>query len=181
MAEAVLAHPALAVALVILHIEWMTQRHYVESIKDDHDLDPQFKSLLRHHWMEEAQHTKLDTLMIEDIAAAASPEDIEQAVDHYIQIGGLLDTGLGKQVELDLASFRRVDRPKPDGCGARTVHVGTAASDALDFPGLRDDSPELPGDPGIPPSRSTDCKLKAWLEPSASCRSHSDLRVPPGI
>src|SRR6476469_4628869 len=56
VAQAVLAHEPLSVALTILHIEWMTQRHYIESVKDDGDLDPQFKSLLRHHWIEEAQH-----------------------------------------------------------------------------------------------------------------------------
>ena len=65
----------LAVALLILQIEWMTQRHYVESVRDDQDLDPQFKSLLRHHWMEEAQHAKLDTLMVE----ASSPRACREA------------------------------------------------------------------------------------------------------
>ena len=72
VAKAVLAHDPLAVALVILHIEWMTQRHYIESVKDDQDLDPLFKSLLKHHWMEEAQHAKLDTLMVEALAEAAA-------------------------------------------------------------------------------------------------------------
>ena len=67
VAAAVLAHSPLAVALLTLHIEWFVQQHYVESIKDDQDLDPQFKSLLKHHWLEEAQHTKLDTLMVEEL------------------------------------------------------------------------------------------------------------------
>ncbi len=57
--KAVLSHSPLGVALIILGIEWMTQKHYLDSVRDDKDLDPQFKSLLRHHWMEEAQHTKL--------------------------------------------------------------------------------------------------------------------------
>ncbi len=35
IARAILAHDPLGVALVILQIEWMTQRHYVESMKDD--------------------------------------------------------------------------------------------------------------------------------------------------
>src|SRR6185503_15891006 len=34
VANAVLAHHPLAVALVILHIEWMTQAHYEGSVKD---------------------------------------------------------------------------------------------------------------------------------------------------
>jgi hypothetical protein len=33
VAQAVLAHDPLSVALTILHIEWMTQRHYIESVR----------------------------------------------------------------------------------------------------------------------------------------------------
>ena len=40
----VLRHDPLAVGLVILMIEWMTQQHYLGSIKDDGDIDPLFKS-----------------------------------------------------------------------------------------------------------------------------------------
>jgi hypothetical protein len=107
IAQAVLSHHPLAVALAIMHIEWMTQRHYVESAKEDQDLDPQFKSLLKHHWMEEAQHAKLDTLIVEALAAACSEQEIERAVDEYLEIGGLLDDGLKQQVQFDLESLVR--------------------------------------------------------------------------
>jgi hypothetical protein len=107
IASAVLAHGPLGVALAILQIEWMSQRHYVESIKDDQDLDPQFKSLLKHHWLEEAQHTKTDTLMVESLAAGKSEEEIMKAVEEFIDIGGFLDGGLTQQVEFDMESFIR--------------------------------------------------------------------------
>jgi hypothetical protein len=107
IARAVLSHHPLGVALVILHIEWMTQRHYVDSVKDDQVLDAQFKSLLRHHWMEEAQHAKLDTLMVETLADVCSPAEIEKGFTDYAAIGGLLDGGMRQQVELDLQSFQR--------------------------------------------------------------------------
>jgi hypothetical protein len=107
IAKAVLAHDPLAVALAILHIEWMTQLHYVDSVKDDQDLDPQFKSLLRHHWMEEAQHAKLDTLTVEAIAAEYDAARITAAVEEYLAIGGFIDGGLEAQVGLDLESFER--------------------------------------------------------------------------
>lgn len=107
IAEAVLAKDPLSVALVIAHIEWMTQRHYVESVRDDQGLDPQFKSLLKHHWLEEAQHAKLDTLMVEALADGRTPEQLMQAVDGYLEIGGLLDAGLEQQVRFDLAAFER--------------------------------------------------------------------------
>jgi len=107
VAKEVLRHDALAVALVILHIEWMTQRHFVESVRDDSGLDPLFKSLLRHHWMEEAQHAKLDTLMVEALAARLTPAEIQAGFEGYLAIGGFLDTGLRQQTELDLAALER--------------------------------------------------------------------------
>lgn len=88
-----------------LYIEWMTQRHYLESVKDDQDLDPQFKSLLRHHWTEEAQHAKLDTLIVEALAVRCTAAEVGTAVDGYLEIDAFLDSGLRQQVEFDLDSF----------------------------------------------------------------------------
>jgi len=103
--KAVLAHDPLGVALVILMIEWTTQSHYIDSIKDDNQLDPQFKSLLRNHWMEESQHAKLDTRMVEYLAEGLTTEQVEKAVDGFFAIGGLLDAGLKQQTEFDLEAF----------------------------------------------------------------------------
>ena len=107
IAQAILSKHPLAVALVILHIEWMTQRHYLDSVVDDQGLDPQFKSLLKHHWMEEAQHTKLDTLMVRAIADACTAQERAAAIDGYLEIGGMLDAGLMQQVEFDFESLKR--------------------------------------------------------------------------
>jgi hypothetical protein len=104
--KAILAHDPLSVGLAILMIEWMTQGHYVDSIKDDTDIDPQFKSLLKNHWLEEAQHAKLDTRMVEAIAEGLSPDAISAAVDGFFEIGGFLDNGLKQQTEFDLESFQ---------------------------------------------------------------------------
>lgn len=107
IAQKVMSHHPLAVALFVLHIEWMTQRHYLESIKNNYALDPLFRNLLRHHWMEEAQHAKLDTLMIEAMATECSGDEIDQAIDEYLEIAAFMDDGLANQVELDLDSFSR--------------------------------------------------------------------------
>jgi hypothetical protein len=107
IAAAVLAKPTLSVALVILQIEWMTQRHYLDSVAEAGDLCPQFKSLLRHHWMEEAQHAQIDTLVVEELIASASPEERERGLAGYLEIGAFLDAGLAQQAELDRASLER--------------------------------------------------------------------------
>jgi len=101
----VLSHHPLSVALAILMIEWMTQRHFQESVHDDGTLDPQFKSMLKHHWMEEMQHAQLDTLMVENLALGLSQTQIDEAIDGFLAIGMFLDNGLKAQTELDLDAF----------------------------------------------------------------------------
>ena len=105
IAGKILSHDPLAVALVILMIEWMSQQHYIASVRDDGGLDPLFKSLLKHHWMEEAQHAKLDTLMVEALAEGRSEVDIQRAIDEFLEIGAFLDAGLLNQTGMNLDAF----------------------------------------------------------------------------
>jgi hypothetical protein len=114
VAAKVLSFSPLAVALLTLHIEWFVQQHYVESIRENQELDPQFKSLLKHHWLEEAQHTKLDTLIVEEMAAVTSPNDIRRAVEEYLEIGAFIDSGMQQQAQLDLESFERATNRRLD-------------------------------------------------------------------
>jgi hypothetical protein len=107
IAAAILAHEPLAVAFAILLIEWMSQHHYTESVQENQQLDPQFKSLLKFHWMEEAQHAKLDTLMVEALAEGRSEAELERALDGFLDIGGFLDGGLRQQTEFNLESLQR--------------------------------------------------------------------------
>ena len=107
MAAAILRKSPLGAGLAILHIEWMTLLHYVSSVRDRVDIDPQFSSLLRHHWLEESQHAKLDTMIVQAIAQPLSEREIQEGIEDYLAIGGLLDGGLAAQMELDLASFTR--------------------------------------------------------------------------
>ena len=98
----VLKHDPLAVGLVILMIEWMPQQHYLGSIRDDGELDPLFQSLMKHHWMEEAQHAKLDTLIVDALAVGRTEEQIDKAIDEFFEIGGFLDEGLKVQAGFNL-------------------------------------------------------------------------------
>ena len=101
----VLSHSPLGVAIAILHIEWITLRHYIEGVRDNQDLDRQFKSLLKHHWLEESQHTKLDTLIVEALAGESSEQQIDQAFRDYADIGAFLDNGIKQQSEFDVEAF----------------------------------------------------------------------------
>jgi hypothetical protein len=101
----VLSHSPLGVAIAVLHIEWITLRHYIEGVRDNQGLDPQFKSLLKHHWLEESQHTKLDTLIVEELTAKASSKEIDQGFAEYAEIGGFIDDGIKQQAEFNIEAF----------------------------------------------------------------------------
>jgi hypothetical protein len=103
----VLKHHPLAVALLILQIEWMTQKHFLEGMRENGAIDPLFRSLLKHHWMEEANHAKLDNLMVQALGDACSLEERLKAFGEYLELGMFIDQGLAAQRELNLAAFSK--------------------------------------------------------------------------
>jgi hypothetical protein len=108
VAKVVLGHSQLGVALVTLMLEWMTQRHYLDSVKTDQALDTHFTELLRHHWMEESQHAKLDTLLVDELAQQGGPSAIAKGFEDVLAIGGAFDGLLAAQQKLDLESLSKV-------------------------------------------------------------------------
>ena len=104
----VLRHDPLSVALVVLMIEWMSQSHYLDSVRGNQGLDSLFANLLRCHWIEEAQHAKLDTLMVEALAEGRDEASIMAAIDEFFEIGAFLDAGLRQQTEYNIAAFEQV-------------------------------------------------------------------------
>lgn len=136
----VLSHSPLGVGIAVLHIEWMTLRHYIDSVRDNQELDPQFKSLLKHHWLEESQHAKIDTLIVEEMAAQASNAEIDLAFEEYAKIGAFIDQGLQQQEVFNLAAFKAVtgrklqcsEREKMTAAllkGMRWTYLGTGMTD----------------------------------------------------
>jgi hypothetical protein len=105
--QEVLRHHPLSVAFTILMFEWMSQVHYVDTIRDDGDIDPLFKSLMKHHWMEEAQHARLDELIIDRLALSYSSDEIERAVDEFFEIGAFLESGLAQQAQFNLDALEQ--------------------------------------------------------------------------
>jgi hypothetical protein len=105
LANKVLSHHPLAVGLIILMIEWMTQAHYLGSIRDDRELDPLFRSLFKHHWMEEAQHAKLDTLIVDALAEGRAEQELSRVTNEFFQILSFLDKSLQVQARLNVESL----------------------------------------------------------------------------
>jgi hypothetical protein len=102
VAEAVLSTSPLTALLLTSMIEWFTQLHYVEHVRDHGELDELFRDILRFHWIDEARHARLDSLLIDEIAEASTAEEREEAIDQLLELGGAVDGLLAQQVELDI-------------------------------------------------------------------------------
>jgi hypothetical protein len=107
VAKVVLSKSRLCSYLLTSMIEWFTQLHYVEHVRDQRLLDGLFRDLVRYHWMDEAQHAKIDTLLIDEIVREISEEDREKAVDELLELGGAIDGLLAQQADLDLESLEK--------------------------------------------------------------------------
>jgi hypothetical protein len=105
VAKVVLSKSRLCSYLLTSMIEWFTQLHYVEHVRDRNDLDGLFRDLVRYHWMDESQHAKIDTLLIDEIVREIGEVDREAAVDELLELGGAVDGLLSQQADLDLASL----------------------------------------------------------------------------
>jgi hypothetical protein len=95
---------------MLLAFEWGSQRHYVESVRDSpgERSDPLYVDVLKYHWIEENQHTKIGPLEIAQLARTMSPDELSTAFDHVQGIGALADEVFVGQVDQELATFQTV-------------------------------------------------------------------------
>jgi hypothetical protein len=107
VAQVILAKTPMAVTLVTLHLEIITQAHYVDCMRDRGEIEPFFQSLFKFHWVEESQHAKLDALEIVKLRRVASSEAVQQAIDDYFAIAGAFAGLLAAQAKLDVGSLER--------------------------------------------------------------------------
>jgi hypothetical protein len=105
VAGVILGKSALAVTTVTLHLELMTQAHYTETVRGNQDLDPLFSNLLRHHWMEESQHARIDVLELDKLLEGADEEAITTCFDEYIGLIEAFDGLLMMQSKLDVQTL----------------------------------------------------------------------------
>ena len=108
VATVVRSKSKLAVMMLTAIIEWFTQLHYIEHVRDDADLDGLFQDLLRYHWLEESQHAKMDTMLMGEVAEELTLEEREAAVDEVLELGGAIDGLLAQQVGLNIEALEKV-------------------------------------------------------------------------
>src|SRR5215216_2295411 len=102
VAAVVRSKSPLAVLLLINIIEWFVQVHYTEHIHSKTDLDGLFRELLRHHWLDEAQHAKMDTMLIAEMVEDVPLAQREAAIDEVLELGGAIDGLLQQQIALNI-------------------------------------------------------------------------------
>jgi len=108
--DAILEFPALPRFLILLALEWGTQRHYVDSI---HDLTEQrgaalYVDVLKAHWLEEAQHAKTDALEVARLARGRSARELRASFDGVAGIGALVDAAFAGQVNEEIDTVQQV-------------------------------------------------------------------------
>ena len=106
VAGAVLGTSPLTALLLTSMIEWFTQLHYVEHVRDRAELDELFRDILRFHWIDESRHARMDSLLIDEVAGELTADQREQAIDQLIELGGAVDGLLAQQVELDIDALQ---------------------------------------------------------------------------
>jgi hypothetical protein len=106
VAGVVLGTSPLTALLLTSMIEWFTQLHYVEHVRDSAELDELFRDILRFHWIDESRHARLDSLLIDEVARDLAPEECEAAVDGLLELGSAVDGLLAQQVELDIDALQ---------------------------------------------------------------------------
>ena len=107
VAKIVLSKSPLAVLYLTTVIEWFTQLHYLEHVRDHSGLDELFRDLLKFHWLEEAQHAKLDTLLIDEISEKVTLKEREAAIDELLELGGAIDGRLSQQIGLNIDALEK--------------------------------------------------------------------------
>lgn len=107
VAEVVLGRHRGAVLLLTAAIEWFTQHHFLSAMKDADELDPLTKEIFRCHWLEEAQHARLDHLETVRVFRDMTEADRDQAIEDLIWLLAAVDGLLQQQVAHDVNNLGR--------------------------------------------------------------------------
>lgn len=108
VAKQVLAQSDIAIFLLILHLEVITQDHYVHSIKGETCVDPNIVSVLKHHWLEESQHARLDYLELKELTKRADTKTKSKSIEEYIACLAGLNSSFKAQSESDVLNLEAI-------------------------------------------------------------------------
>jgi hypothetical protein len=102
VAAVVRSKSKLAVLILIDIIEWFVQVHYTEHVLSKTELDGLFRDLLKYHWLDEAQHAKIDTMLIAEMVEDLTMAEREAAIDEVLELGGAIDGLVQQQISMNI-------------------------------------------------------------------------------
>jgi hypothetical protein len=105
VARAVLSKSTWSVLALTCLIELFTQAHYKESISSEKNVSQLFKDIFKYHWLEEAQHARIDELEWERVHACLGEEELDQGVSDLIDLVAAVDGILQAQAQADADYF----------------------------------------------------------------------------
>lgn len=110
LTHAILLYPRFARFLILMALEWGTQRHYVESVQGRaaETSDSLYVDVLKAHWVEESQHARSDALEVARVAREMDPDELEAAFDEVAGIGRLIDATFAGQVTKEIETLEDV-------------------------------------------------------------------------
>jgi hypothetical protein len=125
LTTAMFEHWSLPIFLMVLALEWGTQRHYVESVRDlsSGNVDPLYVDLLKAHWLEEAQHIKCDRLEIARLADEVDSTELARVFDDVLALGALVDVAFAGQAECEIDTLEAVRGRSFTDVELRTLHM----------------------------------------------------------
>jgi hypothetical protein len=110
VAKVVLDSSPLTALLLTSMIEWFTQLHYTQHVRDGAELDELFRDILRFHWIDESRHARMDSLLIDEVAGDLTTDEREVAIDQLLELGRAVDGLLAQQIELDIDALSQASR-----------------------------------------------------------------------
>jgi hypothetical protein len=96
-----------AVLLLTAAIEWFTQRHFQEAMRDDTQLDSFTKDIFRAHWQEECQHAKMDHIETLRAFEQMDAAECDRSIDELIELVGAVDGLLQTQARYDVDNLEQ--------------------------------------------------------------------------
>ena len=133
VARAVLSKNTGAVLLLTSAIEWLTQQHYLCCFESDDSLDPFTKHIFKSHWLEEAQHARMDHLETLRAFRAMSAAERDRAIDDLIELLSAMDGLLQTQAQLDVDNLQACLWRRLGQAEQQQIRIGVLAAKRYTF------------------------------------------------
>lgn len=106
MTHVILTHSPLAVLLLTVHFEMITEQHYL--MAHNQQIDDKFKTILEYHYRDEKQHIRLNILEIEKRLLNTEETGLLHCIDDYQSVLCEFIMLFSKQAEMDLKSYQEL-------------------------------------------------------------------------